>query len=176
MFIGDSITLGPLLAEDAPHMYRWINNVDLSRENGFCRPVDSMNFESWYANIGKDQSKVFFAIRTLKNQRLVGYVAINDIHAVFRSAEVGVIVGEVRDRGQGYGTEALKLAMQYCWNDLNLVRLNINVYGPNKAAVRCYEKAGFVVEGTMRSAVFINGRRADNTIMGALNPADSAKK
>ncbi len=176
MFIGSQVSLGPLVAEDATLIYRWINDVDLSRENGFCRPVDSMNFEPWYANLGKDQGKVFFAIRILEDNRLIGYVAINDIHAVFRSAEVGVIVGDVRDRGHGYGTDALKLAMQYCWNDLNLVRLDINVYGSNGPAIRCYEKAGFVIEGTMRSAAFINGQRVDNTIMGALNPADNSAK
>ncbi len=171
MFADSKVVIGPLIADDAQLVYQWINAVDLARDNGFCRPVDAMGFAPWYANIGKDQSKVFFAIRTTDDNRLVGYIAINDIHTVFRSAELGVIIGEAQDRGQGLGAQALGLAMQYCWNDLNLERLTINVYGPNEAAIRCYEKAGFEREGVLRSAAFVNGERVDITVMGALNPA-----
>ncbi len=47
----------------------------------------------------------------------------------------------------------VKQAMQYAFGDLRLHRLGIGVYVSNKSAIRCYKKAGFVLEGTLRQVV-----------------------
>ncbi len=170
MIAGERIVLTPLTGEDAPAMFRWLNDPELAHRHGPFRPVDSMAFGPWYAALGKDPSKVFFAIRPLAGDRLLGYVAVSDIHPVFRSAELGILIGDAADRGHGHGREALLLAMGFCWNDLNLERLTLKVYGRNDAAIRCYLGVGFVHEGTMRRAAFVDGNPVDITVMGALNP------
>ena len=47
----------------------------------------------------------------------------------------------------------VKQAMQYAFSDLGLHRLGLGVYVSNKNAIRCYTKAGFVLEGTLRQVV-----------------------
>lgn len=58
--------------------------------------------------------------------------------------------------------------MDYCWRQLDLERLTLRIYGVNPAALQCYERAGFAVEGILRKAAYFDGQRVDVTVMGAL--------
>lgn len=168
MLHGDTITLGPLVAADAQAMFSWLNDPAIARSNGEVRPTDGQGFSAWFNAVGKDRTRVYFAIRPKGGQRLLGYLTILDLHPLFRSAELGITIGAAADRGQGHGAEAVRLAMDYCWRQLDLQRLTMRIYGPNPAALRCYQKAGFTVEGVLRRAAYFDGERVDVTLMGAL--------
>jgi RimJ/RimL family protein N-acetyltransferase len=47
-------------------------------------------------------------------------------------------------------------------------RISLEVYAHNRRAQRTYEQAGFVVEGRMRGALRLGGRRIDVIVMAAL--------
>ncbi len=72
-------------------------------------------------------------------------------------------------QGQGIGrklmTEVIKQAD--CW--LNLVRLELEVYTDNVAAISLYKKLGFEIEGEKRCCLFKNGRFENMFIMSRLN-------
>ena len=51
----------------------------------------------------------------------------------------------------------LQLILQHAFETLNLNRIYLRVFATNARAKRSYEKAGLVLEGTMRQAVFRNG-------------------
>jgi RimJ/RimL family protein N-acetyltransferase len=46
-------------------------------------------------------------------------------------------------RLKGFGTEALKIIVQYAFSDLNMKRVNLSVFDFNIGAYKCYKKAGF---------------------------------
>jgi RimJ/RimL family protein N-acetyltransferase len=156
------------MPDDTALMFLWANDVELAHMNGPYRPVDLASHNASLANLEQDQSKVLFAIRSQTEQQMLGYIKISNISSIFRSAEIGIVIGNKLDRNQGYGSQALCLAMHFCWNDLNLRRLSLFVCGDNPAAIRAYSKAGFAVEGAMKEAAFVNGRYVDITIMGCL--------
>lgn len=168
MLYGDTVILGALVAADAQAMFSWFNDPAIARSNGEVRPTDGQGFTAWFNALGKDRSRVYFAIRARSDRRLLGYLTVLDIHPIFRSAELGLTIGAPADRGHGHGAEAVRLAKDYCWRHLDLQRLTMRVYGPNPAAVRCYQKAGFAVEGVLRRAAYFDGERVDITLMGAL--------
>lgn len=168
MRAGERVTLGPLRPSDGPSLFAWLNDPVIAESNGSWRPTDGMDFTQWFNALGKDPSRVTLAIRPRGEPRLAGYLSVMAIHPVFRSAEMGVTLGHAADRGQGWGREAMRLGMDYCWSGLNLERLTLRIYGDNPAALRCYQGAGFQVEGVLRRAAFLNGRRLDITLMGAL--------
>lgn len=99
--------------------------------------------------------------------------AINPVH---RSAEIGIRIGNENNRGQGCGTEALRLALDFCWNDLNLNRVQLTVFEHNARAIGAYRAAGFRKEGRMPRAAFIGGDWVDLIMMAALRPAQKAKR
>lgn len=98
----------------------------------------------------------------------IGIIQFIDIHPVHRAAELTTRIGVEADRGQGYGTEAVALALDFARRDLNLNRVWLRVYATNKPAMRIYQKTGFVEEGVMRKAAWINGAWVDQIVMACV--------
>ena len=71
-------------------------------------------------------------------------------------------------RRQGWGQKLLGNVIQQVFSSSNttLSRLELEVWASNKAAIRLYEKNGFIVEGTKRHARFLDGQEDDMVIMG----------
>jgi RimJ/RimL family protein N-acetyltransferase len=173
MLIGQKVCLGPVLHGDGATLFNWANTLDLVRTNGPYRPLDQSKFNQWLLNLGNDPARVVFAIRRQADMRLLGHIQIFDIQQPCRSAEIGILVGDPADRGQGFGQEAMQMALGYCWRDLNLQRVSLSVIGDNPRALHVYGKAGFVAEGVRRRAAYSGGQFHDVTLMGLLRPEDA---
>lgn len=171
MLLGNRVTIGPLVPEDFRPLFCWINDVAAARLDFAYRPVDLMTHQQWWDGLGKDPTRIVFAIRRTSDPALVGYVQINAINSVHRSAELGIRIGAEGNRGQGLGKEALGLALDFCWNHLNLNRVQLVVFKHNARAVAAYRAAGFRKEGLLRKAAFIDGGWVDLILMAALRPS-----
>ena len=90
---------------------------------------------------------------------------INHIH---RTATLGIFIGEDKQWNQGYGTEAIKLLLDYGFRYLNLNNINLNVIEFNKRAQACYKKCGFKEIGKRRKANYTNGKYYDIISMDIL--------
>ena len=156
-------------ADFAP-LFCWANDVAAARLDLAYRPVDMKTHLQWCENLGQDPTRVIFAIRQTGAPTIIGYVQIAAINSVHRSAEIGIRIGEESNRGQGFGQEALRLALDYCWDHLNLNRLQLVAFKHNVRAIRAYAAVGFRREGRLRKAVFIDGEWVDLVVMGSLRP------
>ncbi len=178
MIRGNLVTLGPLLPADFELLFYWANDPDLARLNETYRPIGWKNYQEWFAGVGKDPAQVTFAIRSYQSAgKIIGYVQILNIDAVNHSATIGLRIGDPANRGRGYGSEALALALDYCWKHLNLSRVGLAVFDGNQAALAVYRRAGFKKEGVLRRAMFIDGRWVDLVLMAIMqrsrrNPPD----
>ena len=77
-------------------------------------------------------------------------------------------IGPAELRGQGLGTEALQLLLQFAFEELNLRRVGLTVLAYNERAIKTYQAAGFVEEGVIREAAERDGSRYDLLIYGLL--------
>jgi RimJ/RimL family protein N-acetyltransferase len=171
MLTASRISIGPFIPEDFAALFCWINDVAAARLDFAYRPVDMMAHQLWWDSLGKDATKVVFAIRKTTEPFIIGYVQVNGINSVHRSAELGIRIGEEKNRGQGYGKEALRLAVEFCWNHLNLNRVQLIVFKHNERAIGAYKAVGFRKEGVLKKAAFIGGSWVDLVLMAALRPA-----
>jgi RimJ/RimL family protein N-acetyltransferase len=176
MLLGSRVSVGPFVPEDCAAVFCWMNDVAAARLDFAYRPVDMMAHQQWWQGLGKDPSKVVFAIRKLCEPVIIGFVQIGAMNSVHRSAEIGIRIGEEKNRGHGYGTEALRLAVDFCWNHLNLNRVQLTVFNHNVRAIAASQAAGFRREGRMRRAAFIGGGWVDLIMMAALRPAQDARR
>jgi aminoglycoside 6'-N-acetyltransferase len=67
----------------------------------------------------------------------------------YRHASIDLFLGPAF-QGRGLGTEALQLTVDYLFDELGHHRITIDPNVENLAAVRSYEKVGFVAVGVMR--------------------------
>ena len=109
-----------------------------------------------------------FRIRTLAENRLIGFVALFNLKWNNGACTLAIGIGEPDFRGKGYGTDALNLALGFAFRELNLHRVGLTVISYNARAIRAYERVGFVREGLRREAIHRDGRRYDEIVMGVL--------
>ncbi len=170
MFIGTTITVGAFVPDDYAAMYCWANDVVAARLDGAFRPVNLRDVVNWCESAGKDPTRVMLSIRQRTDPKIIGYLHIQNINAVHRSADIGIRIGEEKYRGLGYGKEALAIGLNYCWNHLNLERVGLVVFRHNKRAINAYKAAGFKKEGLLRRPFFIDGAWIDVVLMAAFRP------
>ncbi|KIL35036.1 hypothetical protein SD71_15340 [Cohnella kolymensis] len=68
----------------------------------------------------------------------------------------------------GYGTEALRLWIDYLLSSLPLVRIGLTTWSGNPRMVRCAEKLGMKMEGCIRKCRLYKGNYYDSIRMGML--------
>jgi RimJ/RimL family protein N-acetyltransferase len=162
------VTIGPVLPDDMGALYLWFNDVEAAKLDFPYVPVDGIAFKAWVEKQARSEGEYLFAIRRLQELPLIGYGLIRNVHPIHRSAEIGIRIGRETDRGKGYGASALRLMTDYVFDTLNLNRLSLSVRADNLRAIAAYEQAGFVTEGTLRQANYLNGAWVDMTIMAIL--------
>jgi len=116
----------------------------------------------------KLSSFYLFSIRTLENDSLVGEIGLEGVVWSHSESFVGISLGERRNWGKGYGTDAMRILLRYAFTELNLARVSLDVFEYNPRAIRSYEKAGFKVEGRARQFLNRDGQRWDLIFMGIL--------
>jgi len=123
---------------------------------------------AWLEDTAKKTDAHYFAIVHREDNRLLGIVNFFDIHPVNRTVTLGIFIGEAADRNKGYGTEALRLIVDYGFRWLGLRNIDLHVNSDNLRAIACYEKAGFKEYGRRRNAIFADGQLFDIVCMQIL--------
>lgn len=159
----------PITREDLPRIVDWIADPEVRRYLNFYRPVSLADEERWLENLGKAANQEVFAIETLEG-RHIGNLGLHDVHPRYRTAEAGIFIGEREFWGKGYGTDAMRLLLDFGFGQLNLHRVFLHVHAGNHRAIRSYDKCGFVREGVLRQAAYKDGRYEDVIVMSILQP------
>jgi RimJ/RimL family protein N-acetyltransferase len=110
----------------------------------------------------------FFVIADRESGEYLGQIDLISINWKLHFAEMAVVLGRETQRGKGIGGEAIALMLEYVFTVLGLNRVELDVAVGNRRAVRCYEKAGFVLEGTKRQAFMVGGEYHDLLVMAVL--------
>lgn len=139
-----NVLIRPLAQADAQVSYKWRNDPDVWKFTG-SRPNSEITEEierEWLANTLTDESKKRFAI--LVDGVYVGNVQLTDISAN-QSAVFHIFIGDTTYWGKGIATEATYQILTYAKEVLHLALVSLQVKKENAAAVKSYEKNGFVV-------------------------------
>jgi RimJ/RimL family protein N-acetyltransferase len=170
LFEGDLVRLGPLRREDIPTYTRWFQDYEVQRfiAPGVLVPYGDDAETAWFESVVKDTENYHFGIRTLADDRLIGNCSLFAIELKNRSATLGIVIGEKDFWNRGYGSDATRVILSFGFQELNLNRIQLEVYDYNVRAIRAYEKAGFVREGIRRQALFREGEYHDIHLMAIL--------
>jgi RimJ/RimL family protein N-acetyltransferase len=99
----------------------------------------------------------------------VGSASLFNFDLLARHAEAGISLLP-QARGRGIGTAAIGLLVEFGFVRRNLRRIHLQAIASNAAAIRAYEKAGFVIEGRQREHAWVRGAYDDIVLMGILRP------
>jgi RimJ/RimL family protein N-acetyltransferase len=134
----------------------------------YARPTSpAIQWENIQKQIA-DPNAVPFTICSINPDKPVGNTFIYRIDWVGRMGIYYIAIAEAENWSKGYGLETTKLMIDYAFNTLNLNRIQLHVHVANKRAVNVYKKSGFQTEGTLRQAMFHQGKYCDFYVMGIL--------
>ena len=166
---GKDVRLRPIRRDDSQLLYQWIVDRDLLILNAPYLPVSLPDHEAWIESmLVKRTDLVLFVIEDLAEARAIGTCQLFNINWVHRNAELQIRIGDNGSQSRGLGSEAIKLLVNFGFQDLNLHRIHLHVFTTNERAIWAYEKCGFVREGVLREAAHINGEFVDVLCMGRL--------
>lgn len=97
-----------------------------------------------------------WAIVLKGNDKVIGSIGLHldDLRTAMNVKSLGFVLSEDY-WGQGIMVEAIKIIMDYAFEELNLKLLSVGHFTFNKASQRVIEKCNFVFEGTLRQATQI---------------------
>ena len=167
MIRGSKTRMRALERDDLPHFVHWINDPETRRFMNIRYPISMVEEEKWWEGFLERKNDHIFAIET-KDGTYIGNIGLHGIERENRRAQLGIIIGDKRFWGKGYGTDAIRALLNWAFSYLNLNRISLTVYAYNERAIRCYRKAGFQYEGKMRQARYTDGQYHDELVMGVL--------
>jgi len=168
MINSDSIILAPLISDDIPILFQWINDREIVLLNAPYKPVYENAHKQWFEKIQERTDLVILGIRHKESNKLIGSCQLLNINYIHRSAELQIRIAEKSEQGLGFGTAAIHLLISHAFIDLNLNRISVQVFSTNVRALYVYEKTGFKKEGILRQAAFIDGQYIDIIVLGLL--------
>ena len=172
LLTGQLVRLTAMNAETAAEAFaRW------DRDSEYLRQLDSD--PQWLNRakkikeaIEKEQSEdpdtIAFSVRALVDDHLIGFVAFDGIDWRHGDTFVAIGMGEPAYRGNGYGTDAMRVMLRYGFMELNLYRIQLDAFSYNERAIKSYLKAGFSVDGRQRGMLRRDGQRWDFVYMSVL--------
>jgi RimJ/RimL family protein N-acetyltransferase len=153
---GKLVNLKVLEKEDLPLLADWSNNPEFFSDFWFPQ-MSKTEWEKRYDSL-KPDTKWFFIEK--KDGTKIGTV-FHFLNGNYM--EIGYILAP-NERKKGYGSEAIKIIVDYLFLSKELVRVQAITGVDNFASCRVLEKAGFTKEGIMRKSGFIRGEWKDGCL------------
>jgi RimJ/RimL family protein N-acetyltransferase len=146
----DRLILSPLNKNFLSQQYvDWMNDKKVIKhlESGGDYTIEKL---SNYLEEVEHNPKYFWAISVKKTNNHIGNIKIDPIDLNNFSGEYGLMIGDRKEWGKGIAKEASERIIDYCFNSLNLKKLNLGVKKNNLNAIRLYKKLGFTIENSSK--------------------------
>ncbi len=169
--VGDRIYLSPRGAsdEEIEKFTEWMNDFQVTDYiNKSEQIMTAIGEKEWLENTARKNENKNFNIIDLNSNKLIGTIGLEKFNWTSRNAVLGIFIGDKNYRNNGYGTEAIKLLLEFGFKYLNLHSIRLSLLSINERAHKCYLKCGFKDAGKSREEIFLNGKYYDKLYMDIL--------
>ena len=170
---GPTVVLRPITVADAPAMFEALADEESNRLTGTQQSFTLDQVEAHCARVAAADDRFDFAITRPGDDTYLGEAVVMDIDRVNRSAHFRISLASESLFGHGLGSAATAMIIDFALGDLDLHRLELEVYAFNDRARHVYESLGFVEEGIRRDALWQDDAFHDAVIMSILATDDA---
>ena len=140
---------------DFERLINWAENEEmLVQFSGpiFKFPLTKQQLEKYLT----DENCMPFKVINTETEEIIGHSEIykseNNVAKLCR-----ILVGDKKLRGKGIGEKIVNKLVEYCFEKLDVEKVELNVYDWNKSAIKCYEKSGFEINPNKISQIVVKG-------------------
>jgi len=165
--VGEKVYLSPISMDDVETFMHWVNDSEIT----FALPKHSRIYSLLQEK--EDIEKMArggnaLTIIDKETNNVIGTCSFMNIDHLNRNAEIGIMIGDKNYWSQGYGSDALRLLLNFGFNVRNYHNIYLHVRSFNERAIACYEKVGFKRQGVKRDAIIMGNKKYDNIYMDIL--------
>jgi len=163
---GKLVLLREVEADDLSLVWEWENDSEmglyLNADPGKRMSMDEVKRR--FQQYRTDPTSGLFIICSLDGEA-IGMLGFDRLYRDIGTCRLFIGIGVKTHWGQGYGTDAMRLALQYFFRDVHLNKVQLSVYDFNTRAIASYRKCGFEVEGVRRNIAYVQGEWCDSIEM-----------
>jgi diamine N-acetyltransferase len=168
---GEHIYLRALEPEDLEFIHTIENDESVWEISNTITPYSKFLIKQYLKQSHKD----IFEVKQLRlvissyDDVALGMIDLFDFDFKNSRAGVGILVKELNNRAKGFGSEALKLLINYSFTHLGLHQLYCNVSEENDISIKLFTKQGFKKIGLKKDWIFVNGSYKNEYIFQLIN-------
>lgn len=165
MLLSKSLVLRPFSSSDLEVLMKIRNDIEIqpflmSRPRG----SNENDLKLWVEKKRLDDACLFLIITKLNCGTAIGYIEARNVDCMNSNAEIAICLKPC-ENGNGFGTEAIGLFLNYLKVHWNLKKVYLRVVQYNKIAIKSYLKLGFNKCGTFSQHYNFNGQFYDIHLM-----------
>lgn len=164
---GQHVYLRALEPEDLEFVYALENDLSVWEVSQTQTPYSKFLIHQYLENAHQDiyQAKQL-RLAICKNDTFaaIGLIDLFDFDPKNNRAGIGIIIQETADRNQGFGSQALKLLIDYAFEYLALHQLFANIATTNEASIKLFTTFGFQLVGIKKDWNFSQGIYTDEAL------------
>jgi RimJ/RimL family protein N-acetyltransferase len=160
---GEHIQLKTLTPAMVTQKYiNWMNDSDVTKytESRFVKHTME-SIKGWVRDVSGSSNDYLYGIYANDH---IGNIKlhINEHHNL---ADIGIIIGDKTQWGNGYAVEAIKLLTEHGFNKIGLHKISAGIYTNNIGSIKAFRKAGYKEDGRHELTYLSNREYVDEIIM-----------
>ena len=169
---GDKVNLRTVEEEDLEFLRDAVNNPEIGKKiSSDFKPKNFSQQREFFEQVISSDEGVHLGVS--RDKDMIGMISILDEEP--EVGRIGLWFAE-EYQGNGYGTEASGIMIEYAFNQLNFHRILARSLETNKSSQKLWEKLGFTEEGEFREHVYRNGQYENLKLYGLLKEEWSQRK
>lgn len=148
------ITLTPFGPADFSRFMRWIDSPELLitiAGTDLSFPVLEHQLQEYVDDLSSASYNLVF------DDEVIGHAELKRTGPAMLKVDK-LLIGAKSSRGKGFGELAIRSLLQESFEEFRSQVTELNVFENNHAAIRCYEKCGFVSNPSLRKPFQVNGQ------------------
>lgn len=157
LLFSDRLIFEPMSLKFATYNYvSWLNDTSVNQYLEVGKK-NTLQVLEGYLKQTIENDTYFWAIVLKESNKHIGNIKIDPINCKHGYGEYGIMMGDKTEWNKGYAKEASKTIIKFCFETLNLRKINLGVVEANIAALEMYKKLGFEIEGIYKNHCIYDG-------------------
>lgn len=174
MFLkGNHIYLRALEPEDLAFLYEIENDTSLWEVSHTQTPYSRWVLKNYLDNSHQDlyeAKQLRLAIVENTSDGLLGLIDLFDFDPKNNRIGMGIVVKDAARRNEGFGSEAVKVLVDYVFGHLNIHQIYVNVTVANVASIKLFSKFGFALIGVKKQWNRVGATYVDEAMYQLIKP------
>ena len=137
---GEKVYLRPINLDDTEVYLQMLLHPETRKFTGLQKSFTRESIRQYIESKNLDDSSILFLIGVQETNHIIGDIQLLQIDTINRNCYIRISIENRANQGKGYGTEAMKLMLDYAFGVLNLHRVELNVFSYNEKAIHHRKK------------------------------------